>query len=82
MRCSQPRPPPWESIRKQNDHVTDFIRGTFGFVDARKDAARQNILVKWALGQIPLIDAEPSAKAQKGKRRRAIPTTTAPMGGF
>ncbi|KND86605.1 hypothetical protein TOPH_08722 [Tolypocladium ophioglossoides CBS 100239] len=47
-----------ESTRRRNDLVTAFIRATFGYVNAKKDAARHAVLAQWVLEQVPLIEAE------------------------
>jgi len=45
-------------IRSRNRRVTDFIRATFDYADAKRDAARQQVRVHWVLEQIPLVEAE------------------------
>ncbi|KAI0872475.1 hypothetical protein GGS24DRAFT_518539 [Hypoxylon argillaceum] len=47
-----------ESIIKRGSLIEKFIRGTSGFVDAKKDASRHSILVQWVLDQVPLVEAE------------------------
>jgi hypothetical protein len=47
-----------ESVTRHNDLITEFVRGTWGFKDAKKDAARLRILLPWILEQVPLIEAE------------------------
>lgn len=48
----------WDSVKERNNLVTDFIRGTFDYVSAKKDASRHDILVQWVLDQVPLVEAE------------------------
>ncbi|KAH8656454.1 hypothetical protein BGZ61DRAFT_466529 [Ilyonectria robusta] len=45
-------------IRKRNDRITEFVRATFDYADARRNAARHRVLVQWVLEQVPLIEAE------------------------
>ncbi|PNY24027.1 Uncharacterized protein TCAP_06028 [Tolypocladium capitatum] len=47
-----------ESIRRRNDRVTAFIRGTFDYVNAKKDAAGHAVLAQWVIEQVPIIEAE------------------------
>jgi hypothetical protein len=45
-------------IEGRDDLITKYIRGTFKYVDAKKDAARHSALVQWALEQVSFIEAE------------------------
>ncbi|XP_044719102.1 uncharacterized protein HRG_07667 [Hirsutella rhossiliensis] len=47
-----------ESVKRRNDRVTAFVRATFDYVGAKKDAARHSILLPWVLEQVPLIETE------------------------
>ncbi|KAJ6436650.1 protein kinase [Purpureocillium lavendulum] len=68
----------YESTKQRNDLVTNFIRATFGYVDARRDAEGQAALAQWALEQVPLVAADliqpkmteagPDTKNKKRKR--------------
>ncbi|EGX88257.1 hypothetical protein CCM_08300 [Cordyceps militaris CM01] len=35
--------------------ITQFVRATFDYDEAKRDAARQRVLVQWVLDQVPLI---------------------------
>ncbi|KJZ69501.1 hypothetical protein HIM_11098 [Hirsutella minnesotensis 3608] len=48
----------YESTKRRNDLVTNFIRATFNYVDAKKDAAGHAALAQWVLEQVPLVEAE------------------------
>ena len=71
-----------DSVYKQNNLVSDFIRGTFRFINAKKDAPRHGILVQWVLDQVPLVEAElaqseatnvnPDKPKRGSKRRRGL----------
>ncbi|KND93133.1 hypothetical protein TOPH_02412 [Tolypocladium ophioglossoides CBS 100239] len=55
----------FEQVRSRNHQITTFIRGTFDYGGAKRDAARHRILVQWVLEQVPLIEvemAQPKAK--------------------
>lgn len=71
----------FEQVRSRNNQIGDFVRATFDYDEAQREAARQRILVQWVLSQVPLIEAEtkPSKSnrfkpgARKGtKRQRTI----------
>ncbi|POR35149.1 Uncharacterized protein TPAR_04654 [Tolypocladium paradoxum] len=47
-----------EFTKRRIDLVTKFIRATFDYEDARKNAAHHTTLVQWILQQVPLIEAE------------------------
>ena len=47
-----------EQIRSRNDRITQFIRATFDYAGAKRDADRHRVLVQWVLDQVPLIEAE------------------------
>ncbi|KAM3429281.1 hypothetical protein NHJ13734_008239 [Beauveria thailandica] len=38
--------------------IIQFVRATFGYDEAKMDAARHRVLVQWVLDQVPLIEAE------------------------
>ncbi|KAI9674961.1 MAG: hypothetical protein M1817_001367 [Caeruleum heppii] len=46
------------SITRRNWLITDFIRGTFGFTDAKRNTAVQNARCQWILEQVPLLEAD------------------------
>ncbi|KND93536.1 hypothetical protein TOPH_01939 [Tolypocladium ophioglossoides CBS 100239] len=48
----------YKSAKRRGDLVTNFIRATFDYNDAKKDTARHAVLAQWVLQQIPLIEAE------------------------
>ncbi|KAK4072807.1 hypothetical protein Purlil1_13269 [Purpureocillium lilacinum] len=68
----------YESTKLRNDLITNFIRATFAYMDARRDAAGHAALVQWVLEQVPLVEAElvqadmtvagPDTKSGKRKR--------------
>ncbi|KAK2743007.1 hypothetical protein CKAH01_18422 [Colletotrichum kahawae] len=75
----------FEQVRSRNNQIGDFIRATFDYDEAQREAARQRILVQWVLNQVALIEAEtkPSKSnrvkpgARKGtKRQRTIDDVT------
>ncbi|KAK1242501.1 hypothetical protein MKX08_005313 [Trichoderma sp. CBMAI-0020] len=47
-----------EQIRSRNDRITQFIRATFDYAGAKRDADRHRALVQWGLDQVPLVEAE------------------------
>lgn len=66
-----------ESAKRRRDMVTKFIQATSGYESAKKDAARQNILLQWVLEQFPLIEpklqpakTEPAPNATGSRKRR------------
>ncbi|PNY27815.1 Uncharacterized protein TCAP_02250 [Tolypocladium capitatum] len=70
-----------EFTKRQGDLVTNFVRATFDYEVARKNAARHTSLVQWILKQVPLIEAEliqpkmaevGSDTTTSRKRRRAL----------
>ncbi len=59
-----------ESIRKRNDLISDFLRGTYDFKMAKEDVANLQTLLPWVSEQIPLIEAEMSQlKATEDRSR-------------
>ncbi|KAK7403871.1 hypothetical protein QQX98_010375 [Neonectria punicea] len=48
----------FEQIRSRNHRIGDFIRATFDYDEAKRDAARHRVLVQWVLDQVPLVEAE------------------------
>ncbi|KJZ70540.1 hypothetical protein HIM_10084 [Hirsutella minnesotensis 3608] len=50
-------------IRDRNERITDFIRGTWDYVGAKRDAKRQKCVIQWVLDQVPLIEAEANTEA-------------------
>ncbi|KPM39122.1 hypothetical protein AK830_g7449 [Neonectria ditissima] len=48
----------FEQIRSRNHRIGEFIRATFDYDEAKRDAARHRVLVQWVLDQVPLIEAE------------------------
>ncbi|KAM3552359.1 hypothetical protein MY1884_007246 [Beauveria asiatica] len=47
-----------KQVQSRNQRITQFIRATFDFADAKRDAARHRVLVQWVLDQVPLVEAE------------------------
>lgn len=70
-----------ESLKRRYNLIVNFIRGTFGYTGAKRDAARHTILLQWVLEQAPLIEAEmtkretdktgPDGATRKRKKRLA-----------
>ncbi|KND88475.1 hypothetical protein TOPH_06873 [Tolypocladium ophioglossoides CBS 100239] len=48
----------YEFSERRSYLITNFIRGTFDYINAKKDAARHAILVQWILEQASLVEAE------------------------
>ncbi|KAG9256750.1 uncharacterized protein F5Z01DRAFT_748356 [Emericellopsis atlantica] len=48
----------FQRVKRRNGLIRDFVRGTFGYVNAKKDAAQQGALLQWTLEQIFLIEEE------------------------
>ncbi|KHN96127.1 uncharacterized protein MAM_05975 [Metarhizium album ARSEF 1941] len=48
----------YEFTRRRVSMVTDFIRATFDYVNAEKDATRHTALTQRVLEQVPLVEAE------------------------
>ncbi|CAM1501499.1 Fc.00g034830.m01.CDS01 [Cosmosporella sp. VM-42] len=47
-----------QEIKRGADLILAYIRGTFDYETAKKDIARQGLLLPWVLEQLPLIEAE------------------------
>ncbi|TQV98793.1 hypothetical protein V2A60_007505 [Cordyceps javanica] len=47
-----------EQAQRRSHLITQFVRATFDYDEANRDAARHRILVQWALDQVPLIESE------------------------
>lgn len=68
------------SIKRRNNLIIDFVRGTWVNETAREDAERHSIMMRWILEQLPLVEAESeSPKAtehgssiRRGTKRRLI----------
>ncbi len=68
----------YDTTKKRNDLVRNFIRATSAYVDAKRDAAGHTALAQWVLEQVPLVEAEsvqpnmtvagPDTKSGKRKR--------------
>ncbi|KJZ79925.1 hypothetical protein HIM_00639 [Hirsutella minnesotensis 3608] len=68
----------YELTRRRVDMVTEFIRATSNYVDAKKDIAGHAALAQWVLEQVSLVEAEliqpemakagPDTKSKKRKR--------------
>ena len=69
----------YESTKQRNDLVTNFIRETFAYVGAKRDAAGHAALTQWVQEQVPLIEAESvqpnmtvaAPNTKSGKRKRS-----------
>lgn len=67
-----------KSIRRRNDLIIDFVRGTWDNETAKEDAEHHSILVQWTLEQLPLVEAEfesskateDGSSARRGIKRR------------
>ncbi|KAJ4230716.1 hypothetical protein NW757_013981 [Fusarium falciforme] len=47
-----------EQAQSRSFLIVQFVRATFGYAGAKRDAARHRVLVQWVLDQVPLIKAE------------------------
>ncbi|KAM6513367.1 hypothetical protein FALCPG4_015796 [Fusarium falciforme] len=47
-----------EQARSRSFLIVQFVRATFDYDGARRDAARHRVLVQWVLDQVPLVEAE------------------------
>ncbi|TVY74648.1 hypothetical protein Focb16_v006021 [Fusarium oxysporum f. sp. cubense] len=47
-----------ELIQIRNDRLTQFVRATFDYDEAQRDASRHRILVQWVLDQVALVEAK------------------------
>ncbi|KAF5024769.1 hypothetical protein F66182_3147 [Fusarium sp. NRRL 66182] len=56
----------FEQVRSRNHRITQFIRATFDYDEAKRDAARHRVLVEWVLDQTPLIEAEMNPSKANG----------------
>ncbi|KAJ6437890.1 protein kinase [Purpureocillium lavendulum] len=69
----------YEFTRRRVSMVTDFIRATFDYANAKKDATGHATLVQWVLEQVLLVEADPiqpnmtaaSPDTKNKKRKRA-----------
>lgn len=67
-----------EQARTSSFLIGQFVRATFGYGGAKREAARQSIRVQWVLDQVPLIEAEMTTSksnrvkpgARKGTKRQ------------
>jgi hypothetical protein len=66
-----------KSIKQRGDLIGDFREGTKNYRRAKKDAERHNILLRWILEQVPLVEAELKeseearrSSAARGTKRR------------
>ena len=48
----------YESTKRRVGIITSFIRATFDYEDAKRNAACHAALVQWVADQIPLVEAE------------------------
>lgn len=64
------------SIERRNDLITAFKQSVGSYLSAKRESERHDLRVRWAVEQIPLVEAElsecsmDSATAVRGKRRR------------
>lgn len=70
-----------EQAQKRSHLIVQFVRATFGYAQAKRDATRHRTLVQWVLDQVPLIESEVKLSKSNGpksdergraKRKRAI----------
>ncbi|RMJ03711.1 hypothetical protein CDV36_014761 [Fusarium kuroshium] len=47
-----------EQVQSRSFLIVQFVRATFDYDEAKRDAARHCVLVQWVLDQVPLIEAE------------------------
>ena len=50
-----------EQLQRRSNDIIQFVRATFDYDDAVRSAARHRVLLRWVLGQVPLIEAEVNA---------------------
>lgn len=68
----------YESTKRRVDIITLFIRATFDYQDAKKNAACHTALVQWVADQIPLIEAElrrsptPDSRLGQTSKKRSL----------
>jgi hypothetical protein len=58
-------------VTTRNRHVLDFIDTTSKHRDARNDARWHSTIMRWALDQLPLVEAEANTAARSGPSRDA-----------
>lgn len=62
-----------EQVEARSEPITQFIRGTFGYTGAKREAWRQGLLVQWVRDQVPLIEKEmglsKSSRSGSGRTR-------------
>ncbi|KAG5742869.1 hypothetical protein H9Q72_014036 [Fusarium xylarioides] len=61
-----------EQARRRSHLIVQFVRATFDYDEAKRDAARHRVLVQWVLDQVPLIESEvkPSKALRPGSNGR------------
>ncbi|RBA11761.1 hypothetical protein FPRO05_14263 [Fusarium proliferatum] len=75
-----------EQARRRSHLIVQFVRATFDYDEAKRDAARHRILVQWVLDQVPLIEAEvnpskanrPESDGKRTMKRRRTPDEEPP----
>ncbi|KAH7171302.1 hypothetical protein EDB81DRAFT_195059 [Dactylonectria macrodidyma] len=71
----------YRQIKKRNLQINTFIRGMSGGVNAEHDIARQQALLKWILGEVPLVMAERAqSEAARPKKRPVTADNEEPLG--
>ncbi|KAG5786714.1 hypothetical protein H9Q69_014208 [Fusarium xylarioides] len=61
-----------EQARRRSHLIVQFVRATFDYDEAKRDAARHRVLVQWVLDQVPRIESEvkPSKALRPGSNGR------------
>ena len=68
----------YESTKRRVDIITSFIRATFDYEDAKRNAACHAALVQWVADQIPLVEAElrrsptPDSRLGQTSKKRSL----------
>ncbi|CVL09197.1 uncharacterized protein FMAN_16275 [Fusarium mangiferae] len=50
-----------EQARRRSHLIVQFVRATFDYDEAKRDAARHRVLVQWVLDQVRLVEGEISS---------------------
>jgi hypothetical protein len=60
-----------ESLKRRSDCITEFIQGTRRYQIAKDDAKRHELLLRWMLQQVPLIERELNPPNKYGSDKKA-----------
>ncbi|KAL2256262.1 hypothetical protein VTK26DRAFT_1919 [Humicola hyalothermophila] len=69
-----------KTTKRRGDLITEFIRGTWDYREAKRGLHRQRLLLQWILEQVPLIEAELNepkvaeggSRARRGAKRSSL----------